>query len=231
MRLNDNKENFEDIRSTTTSKFRDQILRHTNLLIKRFLDIVIAIFCIVIFIPLLVLIAISIKISSVGPVFFLQERLGKGMKVFKILKFRTMIVDAEQFGSGLFVYDDKDKRITRIGRLLRKTSMDELPQLLNVLRGDMSLVGPRPPVTYFPYKANEYDDFKRKRFEMRPGITGLAQIKVRTTASWNERIKYDVEYVEQFNIFLDIKIFLETVLFVVASKKIYPETPEKIKNQ
>ncbi len=205
-------------------------IRKIELAIKRLMDIVGALIALIFLLPFLCIIAVLIKIDSKGPVFFFQERLGKNLKVFKIIKFRTMVTGAENIGDGLFVYGDGDSRITKIGRFLRKTSLDELPQLLNVLIGDMSIVGPRPPVTYFPYKASEYDSFKKRRFKMRPGITGKAQVMARTTASWDKRIEYDVEYVENYNLIADIRILFNTFKVVVRKKNIYPVTPGQIDN-
>jgi len=150
----------------------------------------------------------------------LQERLGKNGEVFKIYKFRTMVENAESKGSGIYT-SKGDPRITKVGHFLRKTSLDELPQLLNVLKGDMSLVGPRPPVPYHPYKYNEYSDKQRKRFKVKPGITGFAQVSGRNKLSWDERIEFDVEYVENYSLFLDFKILFNTFLTVFKNNDIY----------
>lgn len=198
------------------------MVRKLNLAIKRAIDILGSGIGLIVISPLLLVFAIIIKITAPGPVFFRQERLGYKGKVFEIIKFRTMVVNAEHMGTGLKVKDDTDNRITPIGHFLRKTSIDELPQLINVLKGDMSLVGPRPPVTYHPYKGYEgYSDFSKRRFEMRPGMTGLAQARVRNSATWDERIAYDVEYVDRFSVLFDIRILLETVKVVLNSKNIY----------
>lgn len=197
-------------------------MRKINLCVKRCIDFVGSLIGIIVLSPVFLVIAIMIKTSSKGPVFFKQERLGKDGKVFKIIKFRTMIVNAEHIGDGLRVREGNDPRITKIGRVLRKTSLDELPQLLNVLNGSMSLVGPRPPATYHPYAGYKaYPDWAKKRFQMRPGITGLAQATVRNSASWDERIRIDNQYVDRFNIWLDIKILCMTVMRVVKSEDIY----------
>lgn len=197
-------------------------MRKINLCVKRCIDFVGSLIGIVVLSPVFLVIAIMIKTSSEGPVFFKQERLGKDGKVFKIIKFRTMIVNAEHIGDGLRVREGDDLRITKIGRVLRKTSLDELPQLLNVLNGSMSLVGPRPPATYHPYAGYKaYPDWAKKRFQMRPGITGLAQATVRNSASWDERIRIDNQYVDRFDIWLDIKILCMTVMRVVKSEDIY----------
>lgn len=206
-------------------------MRSINLAVKRGFDIISSLVGIIVFFPILLVTAILVKVSSKGPVFFIQERLGKDRQVFNMIKFRTMIVNAEELGDGLFVYGDHDNRITKVGKFLRKTSLDELPQLFNVVKGDMSLVGPRPPVTYYPYKAHEYSQSKIRRFDMRPGITGLAQVRTRTTTSWDKRIDIDIEYVENFNVFMDIRILIDTIKTVILRKNIYPETPEQIENK
>lgn len=186
-------------------------MKEINLFLKRIIDLFGSVVGLIIISPILIIIALSIKLTSKGPVFFRQERVGKNGKVFKILKFRTMVVNAEHIGMGLFVESEKDYRITRVGKYLRTTSLDELPQLWNVLVGEMSLVGPRPPVPYHPYKFEEYSNIQQKRFKMKPGITGMAQITVRNSVTWDERIQIDVKYVENFNIWLDIKILSYTI--------------------
>lgn len=202
-----------------------------NLSVKRFIDVLGSGIGLLLLSPLFIIISILIKVTAPGPVFFMQERLGKDGKAFKIIKFRTMVVNAEKQGDGLFVYGTDDLRITRIGKILRKTSLDELPQLVNVFKGDMSLVGPRPPVTYFPYDGyDNYPDWAKKRFDMRPGITGLAQVKTRTTAPWDDRILIDNKYVETFSVIFDVKILFQTVLAVLGNKNIYPESKEQISN-
>ena len=197
-------------------------MRSINLFVKRCIDFFGSMVGIIILSPIFIFIAIIIKISSKGPVFFLQERLGKNGKIFKIVKFRTMVVNAEHLGDGLKVKEGSDPRITKVGKFLRKTSLDELPQLFNTLCGSMSLVGPRPPATYHPYKGYEnYPNWAKKRFEMRPGITGLAQATVRNSASWDERIRIDNQYIDEFNVLLDIKILFMTMMRVIKSEDIY----------
>jgi undecaprenyl phosphate N,N'-diacetylbacillosamine 1-phosphate transferase len=211
----------------------DSRMRNKNLFIKRLIDLLGSLFGIIILSPLMFIIALSIKLTSKGPVFFKQERLGKNGKIFEILKFRTMVVNAEKIGDGLFVKTEQDNRITKVGRVLRATSLDELPQLINVIIGDMSLVGPRPPVLKHPYKYNEYTDFQKKRFEMKPGMTGLAQVTVRNAVPWDQRISIDVKYVENFNVWLDIKILLKTIKKVFNRESIYTHSENKnsISNQ
>jgi len=167
-----------------------------------------------------ILIAIAIKLDSKGPVFFKQERLGKKGKVFKIYKFRTMVDNAESIGSGIYTYEG-DPRITKVGSILRKTSLDELPQLINVLIGDMSIIGPRPPLPYHPRKYEEYNEEQIKRFNVRPGITGHAQVIGRNALVWDERIVLDVEYVEKQSFFFDINILFLTIINVVKRDNIH----------
>ena len=190
--------------------------------IKRCIDFFGSLFGIILILPLLIIIALAIKFTSKGPAFFRQERLGKKGKVFKILKFRTMVVNAEKIGDGLKVKSENDNRITKVGKFLRATSLDELPQLLNVLVGDMSMVGPRPPVTYFPYDGyDSYPDWAKQRFEMRPGVTGLTQVTVRNAVPWDERILIDNQYIDKFNVWEDIKILFNTFQKLFKSQDIY----------
>ncbi len=183
---------------------------------KRFFDIIISLFGIIVaLIPMLV-IAIAIKIDSKGPVIFKQERIGKKGKVFKILKFRSMCVGAEKTGSG--VYSGKgDARVTKVGKFIRATSLDELPQFFNLLKGDMSLIGPRPPLTYHPWPLDKYTEEQRRMFEVRPGITGWAQVNGRKEVEWNKRIELNVWYVDHVSLWLDIKILFKTVFKVLSN--------------
>lgn len=201
-------------------------MRNVNLFIKRLFDFFGSVIGIIIISPFLITVAIAIKITSKGPVFFKQKRVGKDGKTFNIIKFRTMVVNAEKMGSGLFVKTEADNRITRVGKFLRATSLDELPQLFNVLAGQMSLVGPRPPVPHHPYKYEDYSDTQLRRFRMKPGMTGLTQITVRNSVSWDERIVVDVEYVDNFNILLDIKILFKTFIKLFKKESIYLENNE-----
>lgn len=184
---------------------------------KRFMDIVLSIIGLIIISPILLIVSLAIKIDSKGPVIFKQERIGKDGKAFKIYKFRSMVVGAEKMGTG--VYSKKgDSRVTRVGKFIRITSIDELPQLVNILKGEMSFIGPRPVLTYHPWKYEEYTPEQLKRFEVRPGVTGLAQIHGRKQVEWEKRIKYDVEYVEKLGLWLDIKIFFITIYKVLLMK-------------
>ena len=180
---------------------------------KRFFDITISFFGLLICAIPMLIVAIAIKIESKGPVIFKQERVGKNGKVFHIYKFRSMCVGAEQTGSG--VYSGKgDKRVTKVGKILRATSLDELPQFLNLLKGDMSLIGPRPPLTYHPWTWDKYTDEQKRMFEVRPGITGWAQVNGRKEVEWNKRIQLNVWYVDHVSFWLDIKILFMTVFKV-----------------
>lgn len=154
-----------------------------------------------------------IKIDSPGPAIFKQERLGLNGKVFNIYKFRSMCQGAEKKGTGVYSLKG-DPRVTKVGRFIRATSIDELPQLINILKGEMSFIGPRPTLTYHPWKLEEYTDEQMKRFKVRPGVTGLAQINGRKDISWDKRIIYDVNYVENLSFMLDLKILLKTIVKV-----------------
>lgn len=184
---------------------------------KRFLDIVLSgLGLMVLAIPML-LVALVIKIDSPGPAIFKQERLGRNGRVYWMYKFRSMKVGAEHTGSG--VYSGKgDDRVTKVGRFLRASSIDELPQLLNVLRGDMSLIGFRSPLTYHPWPWEEYTDQQRKMFTVRPGITGWAQVNGRRTVEWNHRIELNVWYAENVSFWLDVKILFMTIGKVLGNK-------------
>lgn len=184
--------------------------------IKRFIDVISAsILLLILFVPMLV-IAVAIKMDSHGPVLFMQRRLGIHGKVFTMYKFRTMLVGAEMMGTG--VYSEKgDTRVTKIGRVLRATSLDELPQLINILKGDMSFVGPRPPLTYHPWPLEQYTDEQLRMFEVYPGITGWAQVNGRKAVEWNQRIKMNIWYVDHVSMILDLKILFMTVYKVISN--------------
>ena len=184
--------------------------------IKRLLDIILSVLGIVICCIPMLIIAVAIKIDSPGPVIFKQKRLGYKGKVYEIWKFRSMCVGAEQTGSG--VYSGKgDTRVTRVGSILRKTSLDELPQFFNTLVGDMSFVGPRPPLTYHPWPWEEYTEDLRRMVDVRPGITGWAQINGRKEVEWHHRIELNVWYVDHVSFGLDLKIMWLTVWKVVSN--------------
>ena len=181
--------------------------------IKRGLDIIFSLVLLIIGGIFLLIVGLIIKIDSPGPAIFKQERLGLNGKVFNIYKFRSMCQGAEKKGTGVYSLKG-DPRVTRVGRFIRATSIDELPQLINILKGEMSFIGPRPTLTYHPWKLEEYTDEQIKRFKVRPGVTGLAQINGRKDIPWDERIIYDVNYVENLSFMLDLKILLKTIVKV-----------------
>jgi lipopolysaccharide/colanic/teichoic acid biosynthesis glycosyltransferase len=184
--------------------------------VKRLSDVVLSGVGIVILALPMLGVALAVKIDDPGPVLFKQKRLGLDGKEFEMLKFRSMKINSEHTGSGVYSGKD-DPRVTRMGKLMRATSIDELPQLINVLKGDMSFIGPRPPLTYHPWKIDEYTDEQRRMFEVRPGITGWAQINGRKCVEWHERIKLNVWYVDHVSLGLDLKIFFTTILKVFSN--------------
>lgn len=193
-----------------------------HLKIKRVFDFCTSFLGCVCLTPIWIIVALAIKIDSEGPVFFRQERRTKDGRIFKMLKFRSMVENAERIGSGLFSFDN-DPRITKVGRFLRKSSIDELPQLFNVLTGDLSLVGPRPCVTYELGDFNTLNKKYKKRFNVKGGITGLAQAKGRNENSWEEKIILDNEYIDRFyreGIWIDLKILWWTARSVFKQKNI-----------
>ncbi len=187
-----------------------------NRVIKRFFDFFVALFGLILLSPVLLIVSLLIKADSKGPVIFKQKRLGKDGKVFEIYKFRSMCVGAEKTGSG--VYSGKgDARVTKVGKIIRATSIDELPQLVNIIKGDMSFVGPRPPLTYHPWNVEDYTEEQFNMFNVRPGITGWAQVNGRKEVEWNKRIELNVWYVNNVSIILDIKIMFMTVFKVLTN--------------
>ncbi len=183
--------------------------------IKRLLDLLISLAALILLSPLCLLTALAVRLDSKGPVIFKQTRLGLHHKEFTLLKFRSMVVNAEHTGSGVYS-GANDSRITRVGRIIRKTSLDELPQLLNILKGDMSLIGPRPPLTYHPWPIDQYTPEQLHMFDVRPGITGWAQVHGRKTVEWNERIKLNNWYVDHCSFLLDVRIFFKTITNVLT---------------
>lgn len=167
--------------------------------------------------PLLLLIALAIRVDSRGSVFYLQDRVGRNGRVFRLVKFRSMIQGADQVGLGMKVARN-DSRITNVGVWLRRFSLDELPQLLNIARGDMSIVGPRPT---FPAQVARYTARQRGRLAVKPGLTGWAQVNGRNSLSWAERIEYDLWYVQNWSILLDLRIILKTPMALLASEGVY----------
>lgn len=186
------------------------------LIFKRIFDILLSLSILLLLWPVLLIVAIWIKLDSPGPVIFKQKRLGLKGREFEIWKFRSMVQNAEHTGSG--VYSGKgDARVTRSGRIIRATSIDELPQIFNILRGDMSLIGPRPPLTYHPWPIEQYTDEQKRMFDVRPGITGWAQVHGRKDVEWHRRIELNVWYVDHVSFWLDIKIFFMTIFKVATN--------------
>ena len=183
-------------------------------IIKRIMDFILSLIGLIILAVPMLIVAVAIKLESKGPVIFKQDRIGYKGNVYKMYKFRSMCVGAEKGG----VYSDKtDTRVTKVGKFIRATSIDELPQLVNVLKGDMSLVGFRSPLTYHPWTWNEYTEEQKKMFDVRPGITGWAQVNGRKTVEWNRRIELNVWYAENISFVLDIKILFLTIIKVLKN--------------
>lgn len=185
--------------------------------IKRGIDFLASLFAICLLWPLFLLIAILIKLDSKGPVFFKQKRLGRHGKEFEILKFRSMCMGAETMGSKQYSFEG-DPRITRVGNILRKTSLDEIPQFINILKGDMSLIGFRPPLTYHPYKYEDYTEEQKRMFDLRPGVTGWAQVNGRKQIDWNKRIELNIWYSNNISFILDCKIVILTIYKILKNE-------------
>lgn len=198
----------------------DEVYGRTEMIyrnyVKRLLDIVIGA-CVLVFLsPVLLVTSVLIKLESPGPVIFKQKRIGYHAREFEIYKFRSMRVGAEHTGSGVYS-DNKDPRVTRIGRIIRAASIDELPQVWNMVKGDMSLIGPRPPLTYHPWPIEEYTEEQLHMFDARPGITGWAQVHGRKDVEWHERIRLNNWYVDHISFLLDCKIFFTTIWKVLSN--------------
>ncbi|TVT29851.1 sugar transferase [Salinicoccus cyprini] len=187
------------------------------------MDIIVSSFCLFILSPLLLITGLIIKVTMPGPLFFRQRRVGMHERLFDILKFRSMKVDRS--AEERFDFDKDEERITAFGRLIRRLKIDELPQLLNVLKGDMSLVGPRPTIEQ---QVAEYDAHQRRRLDVKPGMTGLAQVNGNTYLSWEERIEYDIQYVDTHSAKLDLMIILKTVLIVLFGEGNFKKTAGKV---
>lgn len=185
-----------------------------QLSVKHFVDYTLALILFFLLTPVFLIISIWIKAADGGPILFKQNRIGKNGKKFMIYKFRSMVSNAENMGAGL-AFDQNDLRITRPGKFIRSSSLDEIPQLFNILKGEMSFIGPRPTIES---QVLRYNSFQRQRLEMKPGITGWAQVNGRNAIKWSVRIKYDVEYVKNWNLWFDVKIIIKTI-FVVFTKK------------
>lgn len=182
-------------------------------MIKRCFDVLVGLIILIVLLPIYILVALLIWVFMGRPIFFVQKRAGLHGKPFNIVKFRTMKELFDKKGERL----PDEKRITRIGRFLRATSLDELPQVFNVLKGEMSIVGPRPQMYEF---IEHYSDLQMRRHEVQPGITGLAQVSGRNNLSWDEKFKLDLEYVDNHSIFMDLKIILKTVVVILKREGI-----------
>ena len=204
------------------------------LYVKRIMDVVISGCLLIVLAPIMLIVAIAIKIDSKGAVIFKQNRLTKDGKVFQMYKFRSMCDNAQNMGTGIKNYAN-DFRVTRVGKFIRKTSIDALPQLFNVLKGDMSLIGPRPPVEKL--SLGEYEDLPykyKKRFEVKAGITGLAQVNGRNELSWEQKVVFDNEYVDRIakeGLKLDIEILYRTIGVVFGQKGILQDKEREMNDK
>jgi lipopolysaccharide/colanic/teichoic acid biosynthesis glycosyltransferase len=189
----------------------------------RALDVVLAAILLLLASPFLLAAALAIKLESRGAAFFRQRRVGRDGEPFELWKLRTMVPRAEELGAGIYVLEG-DPRITRVGRFLRRLSLDELPNLLNVLQGDMALVGPRPTIKE---QVDRYTERQRRRLEVKPGITGWAQVNGRASLPWPERIELDVWYVDHRSLWLDLKILARTVRLLATGHGLYSEDPRQ----
>lgn len=196
-------------------------MKELSLLVKRICDVILSTICLVIISPVLLCVAVAIKIFIPGSIFFMQQRVGKNGKIFKIIKFRSMKVDVDAEKNHDFTKDAE--RMTEFGKLIRRLKIDELPQLINVLKGDMSLVGPRPTVRE---QTDNYNDYQRQRLNMRPGITGLAQVNGNTALTWDERIDYDIDYINHFSLGLDLFIMAKTIVVVLRGENKFKKVRE-----
>ena len=185
--------------------------------VKRALDFITALLALIVLSPLLAITALAVKLDSKGPAIFKQQRLGLHGKTFWIYKFRSMCQGAEHTGTGVYSGAD-DMRVTRVGKLLRATSIDELPQLVNILKGDMSFIGPRPPLTYHPWPLSDYTSAQLHMFDVRPGITGWAQVHGRKDVEWHHRIELNCWYVDHMSLTLDVRILFVTAFKVLKNE-------------
>jgi lipopolysaccharide/colanic/teichoic acid biosynthesis glycosyltransferase len=186
-------------------------------MIRRAVDVIVSAPALVLSSPLLLAAMLAVRLESPGPVIYRQRRAGRGGKPFDVLKLRTMVDGAEHIGAGLAV-NANDSRITRVGAFLRRSSLDELPNLLNVLRGEMTLIGPRPTL---PAQVDQYTERQRGRLAMKPGITGWAQVNGRASLPWSERIELDLYYLENRSLSLDLRILLRTPAMVLGGSGLY----------
>ena len=191
--------------------------RRTQLVLKRIFDLFVATVMLVLLLPLVVLISVAIKLTDGGPVLYVQERVGRKGKLFRCFKFRTMVEGAERIGLGIEVAEN-DSRVTAVGHYLRQWTLDEIPQLLNVVKGDMSIVGPRPTV---PSQVERYSERDRRRLDVKPGMAGWAWIHGRNQLSWRDRIDRDIWYVDHWSLALDSRILIEAVGLLLKREGLY----------
>ena len=181
--------------------------------LKRLTDILVSFFTFVIFLPVILVLAVAVKLETKGPVFFLHERTGYKGEKFKLYKLRGMVHNALEVGPE--ITDVNDSRITKVGRFIRRTSVDEIPQIINVIKGEMSIVGPRPEITSI---TDTYSKMQREVFNFKPGITGISQINGRQTLTPDERVKMEIEYYSKANFFSDLKVVLKTFKVVISNE-------------
>lgn len=193
--------------------------------LKRVIDTTLACIALVLLSPVFLILAVLIPLDSKGSAFFVQERLGKGGRIFKIYKFRTMVVGAIHIGAGVDTYEG-DPRITRVGGFLRKTSLDEIPQLINIIKGDMAIIGPRPLLDGTPYRYSEYPADYRPRFDVLPGMFCSVDVKYRADVTFEKHMEMDVDYVGHIRFCSDVAIFFGTLFTVLRMKSVYHEAPE-----
>lgn len=192
--------------------------------IKRIIDILCSGFALIILFPIFLITVFAIKTNTRGPAIFTQERIGKNKKPFKIYKFRTMLTFEDSYYEDGTPIDNYD-RITKVGGFLRKTSLDELPQIINIFLGDMSIVGPRPTLSY---QVDKYNSTQARRLQIRPGLTGHAQVSGRNNLSWEDKIKYDLDYIDRITFLRDIKIIIRTAFVVLKTEKVEFTQPDEI---
>ena len=199
--------------------------KQVGFVLKRIFDIFASGIALIVLLPIFAIFGILIKLDSKGPVFFIQERAGKDGKIFQAYKLRTMVQGAEKITKGI-IFGEKNPYITKAGKFIRRTGFDEIVQLINVFKGDMSLVGPRPTL---PYQIKKYNNVQKKRLSVKPGITGWALINGRNSLTWDKRIELDLWYIKNWSIWLDVKILISTVYVVIKGEGMYAEKGRKDK--
>jgi len=196
-----------------------------DIIFKRIIDLLISGIGLILWFPIFVIIGVLIKLDSKGPVFFIQERAGKDGKIFRAYKLRTMVQEADKLTKGI-IFGEDNPYITKVGKFIRRIGFDELVQLINVLKGDMSLVGPRPTL---PYQIKKYNNIQRRRLTVKPGITGWALINGRNSLTWDKRIELDLWYIDHWSLLLDIRILFKTIWVVSRGEGLYAEEGRKDK--